>query len=572
MSRRRAVAAALAAFVVAVGGRAAAAPAPREALRVRAGSELVNVAVVKGDVTQVSGGVVDELGKPIALAEVSLTASPEDVAHAAPCRPGDRVRVVGASAFATTDDVGFFCLGLSSQANVENATLRYAGDPYHSSSTGTVPREAGKRRLSLAFEASEVRASLDEKSVVVTVTPRVLDGGIGGAPVRLVLFQKAATGDGKETELAATDVPLGTAAKFDVETALLGPPGAGRLVARFLGSSAFAAAESSVLLERVATARLSLAAQIAPGDPADGVEILVGVSSVSGAVPDGLVEASVDGKPAGLAPVAHGASRLVTTFTPLRGRPSVALLRYVPAGSGYLPGEPITAVVPIRAATPWRAVPWLVFAGAVCFFIVRAWRRPPRTERKTGEDELPPSRGRAAVEVVETTREATGHRGRILDAHEGTPVGSARVSIIVPTFDGEGIAASNVANQTGEFSLPHVAAARNEGARLVVTAPFHATLSGPVPPDGVLTICLVSRRRALVDRLVAWADKAGRPWARRKESTPLELAEVAKHRARADVERWATEVAEAAYGERTPDERKEREIAAREPALPSDDG
>jgi hypothetical protein len=174
------------------------------------------------------------------------------------------------------------------------------------------------------------------------------------------------------------------------------------------------------------------------------------------------------------------------------------------------------------------------------------------------------------VEVVETDPSHSGWRGQVIDAHDGTLIAGARVSIVVPAFDGEGVAASHVAGADGAFSLVHVETARNEGARLVVTAPFHATLSGPTPPDGVLTICLLSRRRALLDRLVGWATRAGRPWARRKEPTPLEIAEVAHHRHEADVAGWAAAIAEAAYGAKPPDERREQQIGAREPALPAE--
>jgi hypothetical protein len=112
-----------------------------------------------------------------------------------------------------------------------------------------------------------------------------------------------------------------------------------------------------------------------------------------------------------------------------------------------------------------------------------------------------------------------------------------------------------------------VAAARNEGARLVVTARYHATLAEKAPPDGVVAVRLVSRRRALVGRLVAWAARAGRPWAHAPEPTPLELAKVAQRRRHTGVSEWATAVAEAAYGQEPPDELRESEIVAREPPI-----
>ena len=172
------------------------------------------------------------------------------------------------------------------------------------------------------------------------------------------------------------------------------------------------------------------------------------------------------------------------------------------------------------------------------------------------------------VELIEADASRSGWRGTVVDAHDGAPVEGARVSIVVPVFDGEGVAATQLTTAEGSFTLAHVQAAKNDGARLVVSAPFHATLSRAAPPDGVLAVCLVSRRRALLNRLVAWAARSGRPWARGDEPTPLELAEVAQHRRHPDVAEWATAIAEAAYGPVAPDERREDAIVAREPAIP----
>jgi hypothetical protein len=141
------------------------------------------------------------------------------------------------------------------------------------------------------------------------------------------------------------------------------------------------------------------------------------------------------------------------------------------------------------------------------------------------------------------------------------------VSIIVPVFDGEGVAAAHTTGEDGSFSLAHVEAARNDGARLVVTAPHHTTLSGPAPADGTLAICLVSRRRTLLNRLVSWAKASPRPWGRGREPTPLELADAARRHEQTEVAGWASAIAEAAYGPTSPDERRENELVAREPPL-----
>jgi hypothetical protein len=549
----------------------------REQLRVRANAALVNLGLVRtAGGTELSGGLADEVSEPIVAAEIVLPLPEMSAEHAAACRIGGPVRVVGSSVVAATDALGFFCIRLPADAAVEGATVGYAGDRYHEGARASVPRETAKRRLLLAFEGPGLTASLDSSSFVVSVTVRSADDTKIGEPIRLVLSEEPTPAGGTEAELAATDVQIGGTVRFDVETRLLGPPGTGRLIVRFAGSGSLAASEESALLERHAAARLTLASPVLPADPEEGVEILVGASSTAGAVTDGWVEALVGNQPAGLSPVVAGAARVIATFSPIRGHASTVMLRYLSSGRGFVSAEPISVDVPVRPASPWTSLPWIVVAFAITYWIVRAWRRPARTARPLAPRQEMTGHGRAQVEVVETDASRSGWRGRVIDAHEGTPVAGARVSIVVPVFDGEGIAASHVAGADGAFALVHVEAARNEGARLVVTAPFHATLSGPTPPDGVLTVCLLSRRRALLDRLIGWAARAGRPWARRKEPTPLEIAEVAHHRQQADVAGWASAVAEAAYGPKPPDERREQEIVAHEPLLPAqpsrDDG
>ena len=432
-----------------------------------------------------------------------------------------------------------------------------------------MPHETGRRQLLLGFESPDLTASLDAPSLIVWVSTRVVEGSNVGDPVRLVLLHRPTLDGAREVEVAATDVPIGQSAKFDVDTRALGLPGTGKLVVRFGGTGALAPAEQTALLERHATARLSLARVPGPSDPVEGVELTVGASSVAGAVADGWIEALVRGQSVGLAPVSAGASRVVATFTASRNKPEPITLRYVPSGSGWTAGEPIRVEVAIRPPSPWTGTPWLFAGAAVAYWIVRSWRRPGRTARQIPPSRDAPTSGRASIELLEADASRTGWRGRVMDAHEGTPVAGARISIVVPVFDGEGVAATQTSTADGTFVLAHVEAARNDGSRLVVTAPNHATLSEPAPRDGVLAICLVSRRRALLGRLVEWARRAGHAWAAgHKEPTPLELAAVARRRRDGNVAAWADAVAEAAYGPVPPDERREGEIVSREPPTP----
>jgi hypothetical protein len=541
----------------------------RPELRVRADVGFTNVGVVRSESgTDIAGGLRDDAGQPVPDADVWILLSPT-VGAATTCPRGARVTVEGSKAFVRTDSLGSFCVRLPANAAVEGLTVNYGGDRYLGAATGQVPLVTGHRRLSLAFDRRELVASLDETSFVASVDATVADGFGVGDPVRLVLWHQPDPATALETEVAATDVQVGGRARFDVETRLLGAPGAGRLVVRFSGSAEFAPAEDWTLLERRATAQLTLGSPLSPSDPSEGVELQIGVSSPkTGAVGSGWVEAVSDGQTVGIAPVAVGAARLVATFTPPRGRPATLSVRYVPEHAGFVAGEPITVTVPIRPVNPWGGAPWLVGAAGIAYWVIRAWRRPARAARARPVADSPAS-GRAEALLLERDAAGSGWRGHVIDAHDGTPVEGARVTLVVPVFDGEGVAATFTTAADGAFAIAHVAAAKQEGARLVAAARHHTTLAQPVPPDGMLAVCLVSRRRALLDRLVGWARRAGRPWVRRRggEPTPLDVADAARHFNQADVTAWASAVEEAAYGAVPPDERKEDEIVAREPTV-----
>jgi hypothetical protein len=167
--------------------------------------------------------------------------------------------------------------------------------------------------------------------------------------------------------------------------------------------------------------------------------------------------------------------------------------------------------------------------------------------------------------VIERGPPRGGWRGRVLDAHDGAPVAGARVAITGPAFGGGGRAATTTTDDEGRFELPHVDGANAEGAQIETTARWHARLARPLPIPGYVAIHLVSRRRALLERLVEWARRRGRPWADAGEPTPGHVVRVAKDRRARDVEGWAKAVERAAYGPEPPDEGAEAEVREREP-------
>lgn len=536
-------------------------------MRIRANAVFADLGVTRGsEWVEVTGALTDDAETPLPDAPVEIPIPDSARGSALDCRSGMRAEEAPGVAVVRTGTSGSFCVRLPASAGVEGGEVRYSGDDLHGSATAKVPQESTTRKLRLEFEATSLVISLDAPTAVVNVTTQVVDPGGPSDPVRLVLSHRDSV-DAKEVELGAAFVPPGGVAKFNVETRLLIRPGTGKLFVRFPGSGAITKAEGSVLVERRATAELSLAARPSEADPSAGVELLVGVRSAIGAVPDGWVESLAEGQPVGIGTVKDGAARVVATFSPPRGHPAVVMLRYVPASAGWTPSAPINVEIPIAPAGLGAFIPWVLAALGIAYWVVvRSWRRPRRAARVVRRDPDVPI-GRAALDLLQRGALRSGWRGRAVDAHEGTPVPGARINVVVPAFDGEGVARSCVSGEDGAFSLgaldvPHVA-----GMRLTVIAPHHTPLTGPLPPEGVLAICLVSRRRTLLDRMVSWAARMGGPWARRAEPTPGEVVALAAREQWEEVAAWAAAVEQAAYGPIPPDEQRENELVAREPAL-----
>jgi hypothetical protein len=167
----------------------------------------------------------------------------------------------------------------------------------------------------------------------------------------------------------------------------------------------------------------------------------------------------------------------------------------------------------------------------------------------------PPVRSRASVEVLEAFGPSGGYRGVVRDAHEGTPVAPAVVSFLSKGANARVLLQVRT-NADGEFSTDSTFAGET---LLEVTAPFHTTLTAPLPGPGVLELSLVSRRRALLERLVRWAERHGKPWVRQNgEPTPATLAAAASAESELQVESWARAVEHLAFGASPPDAAREQ--------------
>jgi len=96
----------------------------------------------------------------------------------------------------------------------------------------------------------------------------------------------------------------------------------------------------------------------------------------------------------------------------------------------------------------------------------------------------------------------------------------------------------------------------------------------PLPVPGVIELSLISRRRALLARLVRWAERRGRPWTQPVgEPTPDHIATVAANEAEPRVERWARGLEYLAFGPTPPDAASEQAAGVIEdPTVRQDSG
>ncbi|HLK35674.1 MAG TPA: hypothetical protein VKU41_02905 [Polyangiaceae bacterium] len=542
-------------------GAARDATAQTTRVRVRGTSRIDAHAGRSGGKLVLSGIVSDDVAAPLRGARVAISLSsgatgsralaqvPLVHAAAEACAEGGPIPVVeGADRLAMpTDDGGAFCIRLSLPSDRYVAHLEAAASPLLDGARADVPIDLALRPLVLRLEGPQAPMLLDEPTAKVRVGANMEDEGapadVGG--LRLTLFTEM----GSAVADATTDGA--GRAEFVIPTTKLGPPGRGELRASFPGSSLVAPSSGSTPIERVTRvalrAPLAKGGRLPAGSPADGVTIQV--DAVLGCAsrgctgwPTGAVEARVGADVVGAAALDRGHAELHVAFDDPLAPEAVLKLAYLPSAPWFRPSGEETLVLPIRAESPWGRAP-LVLGGfaALAWLVVtrvplRRRRAPvPAAEQETG--------GRVIVDPTQPTR---GWNGRVVDAHEDTPIEAARVSVERPGFEVAQVIAHAATDATGAFSIPQVAT--RPGDELVVLGSLHATLRRPMPPEGRLQIALKSRKRSLLDGLVTWAQRQPRHEAARGtngEPTPAEVRREA--RGEEIVAHWAEAVENAAY-------------------------
>ncbi len=458
-----------------------------------------------------------------------------------------------------TDDGGHFCLRVGLPVDKYVAHLAWPGAGWIDASTLDVAVDLSLRSVALAFSPERHELALDAPTPLILETTATLtdDETVSAAPnLPLRVTNEAGT-------------PLGSGVTNDsgrlrlyVDPSRLGPPGPGELRLLFDGSPGFAVSQYVARVERrthvVTSVPEARGGTLDVATPEEGIAVSALVRTPSGdPVPSGSVEALVGSRLVGAGPVEAGAATMTMMFPASPATPKEEMrLRYVPEAPWFLPGPETSLELRLRTPSPFRKLPLLAAGLGVIAWLVlsrTARGRRPAAEPRPGP---PASSGEASVQVVRSVRSArAGWTGRVVDAHEGEPVPEARVVIERGKAERR-VIASTLASEGGRFELR--ADEAQQGDLFVVEAPAHARLQRPLPPFGEIEVALVSRRRALLDRLVAWARARGGAFDAKPEPTPGHVRRAAA--ASFATARWADAVERTAYGPEVVDARAEAEV------------
>ncbi len=487
----------------------------------------------------------------------------------------------------TTDDDARFCVRLAVPAERYVARLDARTSGLVDGAHVDVPIDLTLETVTLRFDAGRpLRSlSLDDATTPLDVLASSEDDGITAPAERLPL--KLTNESGTLLGEAMTD--SSGRARFVVQSARLGPPGRGELRVSFAGSAEAGGASYVAEIERHARVQLEVPGAIRGAlpraSPEDGIALRIAArftcfSQGCVGLPTGVVEVrtGADGEAEravlGVAPVERGEARVVATFAGAGTAAQVPLIfRYLPDAPWFEAGEPLQLLQPMTPPSPWHRI---ALAAAGVFVVswlgagrlAQSARRSPRSRPsfRGGSDDD----GRRPLDVVRADASASGTwSGRVVDAHEGTTLAATRLAIERPGFEGSELIAEATSDAGGRFVL--VAADVRLGDQLVAESPLHATARMPMPPCGEIQLALVARRRALLDRLVGWARRRGRPFDARPEPTPAHIRRAARtagagesvvERAeRAErIETWADAVERAAYAGAPVDAGAEAEV------------
>jgi hypothetical protein len=531
-------------------GSAAAAENASPTLKVSGRASFNAEARVNGEAFEVRATLADEVGRPLPNAEIRIRAASVDgpgTLH----RCGDPRGEAGGELLASTDKSGKVCINVTGMqsGNVELTFQDPRGYLERASRVVRLP-ESVATSFEVGFDPPLTTLSLDQPVQELGLLARAEGGAALPEAAELVL---ALAEGGHERELGRVALDgLGEVHRLSLVSSSFGQPGPARLIGRLRARDGEELAQVSSAVMRSATVALHVDPSVGEGvEP--GQVLQIHAASALGPAASGVVEARSRGLSVAAARVRDGVTTLNLPAAPVALLGSSLTLEYVGEGAGWLSGPPLELRVLPAGPSYGRYALWIAAAALAALAVVLSWRRPPRPRPNVAT--LPP-RARASVEVLEAFGVGGGYRGVVRDAHDGNAISPAVVSFIGPGSNGPVLlqlrTSSDGAFQVESSRFPG-------GTMLEVSAPFHATLSAPLPVPGMLELSLVSRRRALLDRLVRWAERRGKPWIRAGgEATPAHVAGVASSEAEPQVEHWARGLEHLAFGPSPPDAASEQ--------------
>jgi len=554
-------------------------------VRVRGGTT-IDLLVTEGAETLIRGEVTDDdgasLGRVTVRIEATLDGKPYSLdpsrssgglpePRPVSCNVGKQTtpELDRGAYVVTADDRGDFCIKRSKVTPGLTFKVSFVGNNFFDGSDQAVqatPESEQRARTILHFESPPAEIDLDKPDTSFVVSLKV-DRQDADRLAHLGTFKREGLtivlSDEAGHEVADATTGGDGRARFTVSNAKAGAPGDGELRAQFRGDGILAPSNATAPVMRTAAVTIA-AAQPKKGEPESGIPIPVDVTSEHGVVDGGIVEAFIGDDSVGSARVENGKAKLVAVF-PAAHRDEIPVsIRYVPAAPWWRAARPTEVTVPLSGPSIWRHVVLGLLVAAVAAWIVAKWRRAPQIARGDSTSLIPPS-GRPEILVLDRPSGLRGWKGTVTDAHEGYPIANATLKVVVPTFEGDQPLAETKSDEVGAFAIE---VDKVDGARLLVEGDFHAVHQQVLPPPSVIRVALVTRRRALLDRLVRWAKLRGAPYDGHKEPTPGHVRRVASRADATEVETWARKLEHAAFSDSPVTRDVESQVRDAEPRAP----
>ncbi len=517
------------------------------------------------------GSVLDDAGQPVPNASIALRVLDGHGVRSfrawAPCdatvrnvgeeQPGREELVV------LTGLDGQFCAAFEpkTEGNIE---LRVLSSDWLLGSAQTVAIDRTRRSLELNLDSFSDTLPLDRKSHILHVDANVLPAYESDDAVHEIKLRLELREGGTTRTLLEIKARPNERTEIEVRSTDLGAPGDKELTISFAGSPWLKPGLATRHIQVVSLVSLSVAptAHATAGQPFRQV---VQVTSGAGAVTSGSVEVQVEGSVVGIFPISHGQAEPSLILRAKTGGSSRLQYAFVPTTPYLLPNHPVKQSVTVGAEPGPSSLLWIFGAVIAAVWILTAWWRPKGSTHKLSSKKAAaePAPG-PGLELVRPLPPQAGWTGRVVDAHTGQCLQNVTITLSAPSFAGTGVLETTLTDADGGFHLAPLASS-TEGVAIALHAPFHLSLAQQLPTNGELMVRLVSRRRALLDGLILWAQRRGRPWNRPGDPTPGYVARIADRHLAPEVSAWAESVEAAAFGAAPVDEPTERAVQTREP-------